>query len=84
MTDLEKFEKVNSCETVEELQDAILSFADEFGEIEISGNRKVNAETMSNFVSNVVNDTIYPNMLTRRFGIRQQALYLKYCLDRGI
>jgi hypothetical protein len=33
MTDLEKFQLVNSCKTTEELQNAILAFADENGSI---------------------------------------------------
>lgn len=77
MTDLEKFQAVNVCETTEALKKAIISFADSNGEIQ--GRRKTfNADRMANKVDGVVNKQLSPNNLTREFGIRQQALYLSY------
>jgi len=76
MTDLEKYERVNSCETVKQLEDAILSFANENNVIK---GRQIsfNALTMASCVLGVVKGESTPNLLTREFGIRQQALYLR-------
>lgn len=75
MTDLEKFELVNSCESIKELQDAILKIG-ESGWIE--GRKRIfDAENMANWVPAIVKENGYPNYLTRKWGIRQQALYLK-------
>jgi len=77
MTDLEKFQKVNSCETVEELKDIILSFCDEEGMIQ-GRTRLFNGLKMASSVQAVVDNNYPANVLTREFGIRQQALYLAY------
>jgi hypothetical protein len=76
MTELEKYELVNKCETVEELANAILKVS---GGIEIKGRQQnFDAEKMSKRVDQVINGNLIPNVLTRQYGIRQQALYLKY------
>lgn len=76
MTELEKFQAVNKCETIEELEQAILSFADEDGLIQ-GRTRQFSAAKMASSVTLVVNG--YPaNLLTRELGIRQQGLYLAY------
>ena len=77
LTDLEKFQKINACETVKELEEAILAFADEDGMIQ-GRTRKFDAERMAKNVWPVVNKQMQANTLTREFGIRQQALYLAY------
>ncbi len=78
MTNLEKYEMVNACETVEALEAAILSFTDpETGLIQ-GRTRTFNGATMASAVRTVVMGTERPNILTREFGIRQQALYLRY------
>ena len=77
LTDLEKYELVNGCESVKELEDVILNFADEDGMIQ-GRTRKFNAKKMAGYVSKVVLNYIPANLLTREFGIRQQALYLAY------
>lgn len=75
MTDLEKFELVNSCESIKELQNAILKIG-ESGLIE--GRKRIfDAEKMANCVPTIVKENGYPNYLTRKWGIRQQALYLR-------
>lgn len=77
MTDLEKYQLINSCETVEDLEKAILAFQESDGSI--SGRtRDFNAERMASYVKGVVTEGLVPNFLTRKFGIRQQALYLRY------
>lgn len=75
MTDLEKYELVNSCGSIQELQDAILKIG-EAGMIE-GRKRYFDAENMANWVPAIVKENGYPNHLTRKWGIRQQALYLK-------
>lgn len=76
MTELEKYQLINSCETVVELEEAIVKIADSLGNI--AGREKTfNAEYMSSFVRCIVNDSCDPRYLTRNYGIRQQALYLK-------
>ncbi len=76
MTELEKFQLINQCETVEELADAILKIS---GGIEIKGRFiSFDAEKMSKRVAQVVNEDLIPNVLTRQYGIRQQALYIKF------
>lgn len=81
MTDLEKYQTVNACETVEALEAAILSFTDpETGRIQ--GRIKTfDGATMASRVRPIVEGDGWPNNLTREFGIRQQALYLRYYYD---
>ena len=75
MTELEKFKKVNSCETLDELADTILSFADKEGLIK-GRKRNFSAKNMSDICRRYT--TAEHNMLTREFGIRQQALYILF------
>lgn len=77
MTDLEKYNLVNGCETANELSDVILKFADDYGMIQ-GRRRAFNANKMAEHVQYVVNGDIPANVLTREFGIRQQALYISY------
>jgi hypothetical protein len=78
MTNLEKYELVNGCETIEQLEAAILAFTDpETGLIQ--GRKKAfNGAQMASRVRPIVEGDGWPNNLTREFGIRQQALYLRY------
>lgn len=76
MTELEKYQKVNSCETFEELQEAIKSFADVLGNIQ--GREKIfNAEEMAMKCGFYKVGFMPATVLTRNFGIRQRAIYLK-------
>jgi hypothetical protein len=78
MTDLEKYELVNKCETSEELSDAIIKISNPKTGL-ISGRiRMFIADQMANYCDLVINGNSSPNLLTREFGIRQQALYIKY------
>lgn len=77
---LSKYDAVNKCETAEQLKQVIISFADENGNIK--GRRRLfKAERMASFVDYVISGTLVPEALTREFGIRQQALYIKYYED---
>lgn len=79
MTDLEKYEAVNKCETYEEFDKVLLSFADENGEIE-GRNRKFNVTTMREGAYAYFYNKMWgsPNTVTRMWGLRQQLMYLKY------
>lgn len=80
--ELARYDAVNECETIEELQEVILSFADERGEIK-GRTRYFNAQKMADFALKYYEDEsdneVYPpNLLTRNWGIRQQAMYIKW------
>lgn len=77
MTDLEKYQKVNACETIESLEEAILSFADADGQIK-GRSRTFDAVKMAEGARLYYDSAIViPNVVTREFGLRQQLIYLK-------
>jgi len=78
MSDLEKFQKVNECETLEQLSIVIESFADKDGFIN-GKDKNFNAKVMSSICKRY--SSAEHNMLTRQFGIRQQALYILFYND---
>lgn len=69
----EKYDAVNTCETLEELSKVILSFADSDGMIQ-GRTRKFKAKKMAHGCMAV--GILSPNVLIREFGIRQQAIYI--------
>lgn len=77
MTELEKFQKVNQCETGEQLAAVIKEFADESGLIQ-GRDKSFDATRMSVRSIEVIEGKQSPSVLTREFGIRQQALYIRY------
>jgi hypothetical protein len=80
MTELEKYQLINTTDSVKELQDVILKIADKGGKIE--GRSKIwDAKQQSEDVEHVVRGSKPPNRLTRSYGIRQQAIYLLYYRD---
>jgi hypothetical protein len=76
MTELEKWQLVNQCETQAQLADAITKFSDSEGMIQ-GRERKFEASKMIIGLSYFFTDEMPANVLTREFGIRQQAIYLK-------
>lgn len=79
MTELEKYERVNKCENIDDLVQCILDFAVD-GRIQ-GRTRGFDAERMASLCRDYYNDetnTMFPNVITREFGLRQQAMYLKY------
>ena len=77
MEEVEKWKRINSCETHEELKKAIIEIADNGN---IQGREK---SWKASYQSDVVqflweNPNIGMNMLTRSYGIRQQMMYLLY------
>jgi hypothetical protein len=79
MEKLEKYEIINSCETSEELQKAILAISED--NLIQGRKRTFFADRMSSFVHGVINGYLDSRFLTREFGIRQQALYIKHYTD---
>jgi len=79
MNRLEIYEKVNQTESLEELSKVILELADENGEIQ-GRTRKFNATKMAETCIGYKEwmNLGFPNVLTREFGIRQQAMYIIY------
>lgn len=76
MTPLEKFTHINKTETIKELMEAIVAIADD-GIIQGRARRFI-ATKMAENVKGVVNGSLPAETLTREYGIRQQALYLKH------
>lgn len=72
---LKIYDRVNSCETFEGLANIIRSLADEDGMIQ-GRTKKFNAEQMAEACMNFHH--FRPNVLTREFGIRQQAMYINH------
>ena len=75
MNELLKYEDVNKCETLEELSLVILSLANSKGLIE-GRNKNFVASVMSDICKNYC--VAQHNMLTREYGIRQQAIYILF------
>ena len=72
--ELEKYKKVHSTETLKELADVIRSFGVD-GEIQ-GRTRKFNSEQMAMWCEVFTWET--HNLLTREFGIRQQAMMILF------
>lgn len=80
MTDLEKYNLVNNCETPEELEAAILALANDQGVIQ-GKTRIFNARKMADLTKAFIadkTDALPATVVTRNWGLRQQAIYLKY------
>ena len=76
MSKLKIYEAVNKCETFEELAKVIESLANDDGMIQ-GRKREFNAAKMAEACRSFTTARA-PNVLTREFGIRQQALYIQY------
>jgi len=77
MTELEKYQLINSSESVEDLQRNIELISDDTGHIKGSMNY-FNASTQALAVRVFMEDACRSTMLTRSYGIRRQAIYLKF------
>jgi hypothetical protein len=78
-----RWQRVNQCETIKELQQCILDFSDEFGMIQ-GRSRPFIAEKMAEHAGIYFMDSsgnIPPNVITREYGLRQQVVYLKFYKD---
>ena len=78
MTELEKYQLVNRCQTIEALENAIMAIGSENNGMIYGRTRIFPAKIMSSYVCGVVSLALPANLLTRNYGIRQQALYLSF------
>ena len=76
MTELEKWQQVNQCESSLGLALIINLLADKEGMIQ-GRERKFDAAKMATGLSYYMSSEAPANVLTREYGIRQQAIYLK-------
>ena len=76
MTELETWQMVNQAETAQSLAFIINKLADPEGMIQ-GRERKFDAAKMVIGLKMFMEDEMPANVLTREFGIRQQAIYLK-------
>ena len=76
MTELETWQLVNQAETTQDLALIINKLADSEGMIQ-GRSEKFEAIKMTIGLNLFMNDHTYANVLTREFGIRQQAIFLK-------
>lgn len=76
MTELQKWQAVNQCKNGKALHDLIIQFADSEGMIH-GREREFSATKMADHVHDVLQNDYPSSLLTREFGIRQQAIYLK-------
>lgn len=81
MTELEKYELVNKCETDKELSEAIMMLSDPEIKLIQGRNSAFDAVSMAENCYCVINKNMNPNTLTRQYGIRQQALYIRYYIS---
>ena len=81
MTELEKYELVNNCEYPKELTEAIITIGSDANTIH-GKSRSFDSIKMASYVDGVISNDFNPALLTRSYGIRQQALYLKYYIDQ--
>ena len=76
MTETEKYQLINQCETHSELREAILNIAEE-GMIK-GKKRDFDAQKMADRLLQIMAKERPLNNLTRSYGIRQQAVYLMF------
>ena len=76
MTELETWQLVNQAETTQDLAFIINKLADPEGMIQ-GRERKFEAAKMIIGLNYFMKDEMPANVLTREFGIRQQAIYLR-------
>lgn len=82
MTELEKYELINQAEDIESLQNAFDKVFEDEPQV-ITKRRTAMAaskEQIREYIKELVLDPGHanPSYLTRRYGLRQQALYLQY------
>jgi hypothetical protein len=78
MEELEKYQLINKCETDNELADAIIAISNPETNMILGRTKVFDAMKMAENCHLVIKRDFPPNLLTREFGIRQQALYIKY------
>lgn len=74
MNELQKYQLINSCESVSDLKAATYSI----GDIIISSGKNWTPKLMCEYIDGIVRGDFEYNMATRKYGIRQQLMYLIY------
>ena len=77
------YEAINKAETAEELKAAII-FAASGSEIIFGRTKTFKTQQQVDSVDGVIFGTLTANNLTREFGIRQQALYIKHYTPKSL
>lgn len=81
MEELEIYEMINGCETINRLMEVIKAISEDCGGY-IKGRKRLfdghHMALMAEMFYNDDSDTFPASTLTRSWGIRQQAIYLKY------
>ena len=80
--ELYKYQLVNRCQTIEALENAIINIGSENSGMIHGRARIFSAKNMSSYVRGVVSLALPANLLTRNYGIRQQALYLSFFYNK--
>ena len=80
--ELYKYQLVNRCQTIEALENAIMAIGSENSGMIRGRTRIFSAKIMSSYVRGVVFLALPANLLTRNYGIRQQALYLSFFYNK--
>ena len=80
--ELYKYQLVNRCQTIEALENAIMAIGSENNGMIHGRARIFSAKKMSSYVRGVVSLALPANLLTRNYGIRQQALYLSFFIKK--
>ena len=81
--ELDKYQLVNRCQTIEALENAIMAIGSENNGMIHGRTRLFSAKNMSSYVREVVSLALPANLLTRNYGIRQQALYLSFFIKNA-
>ena len=77
MTEIQRWEFINQAETSKALAIAIRDIMDEDGMIQ-GRTRKFDGEKMIIGLDMFMKDEAPANVITREYGLRQQAIYLKH------
>lgn len=77
--ELEKWQKVNSAETKEQLFEAVdFICADEPNGVIGTTGKSFTADKLKRSINVAITGRFNANVVTRRYGLRQQVLYLMY------
>lgn len=78
MEELDKWKSVNSCETFDELCDAL----DLIGPVEYSSGRMKPVDELKMTLSLVKGNSLIINYVTRNYGLRSKVAYLLYYKEK--
>lgn len=82
MTESDKWLTINQCEDYEQLSNAIMAIAEDGRICSNRQDKTFDAEKQVRNAYQVIEVGLFPNILTRAYGIRQQAIYIRYYQER--